>query len=51
MPPSFAADQLQAAEPSPREEFMVMGGVLAGMKGMEEHKDLCPGQVLPLRRK
>jgi hypothetical protein len=51
MPPSFAADQPQAAEPSPREAFMVMAGVLAGMKGVEEDKDLCPSQVLPLHRK
>jgi hypothetical protein len=50
MPPSFAADQPQAAEPSPREAFMVKAGVLAGMKGMEKDTDLCPSQVLPLRR-
>jgi hypothetical protein len=26
-------------------------GVLAGMKGVEEDKELCPSQVLPPRRK
>lgn len=49
MPPSFAADQPQAAEPSPRAGFMVMVG--SGLKGVEEDKDLCPSQVLPLHRK
>ena len=48
MPPSFAADQPQAAEPSPRDGFMVMVG--SGMKGVEKDKDLCPSQVLLLRR-
>lgn len=28
-----------------------LAGVLVGMKNIEEDKDLCPSQVLPLRRK
>ncbi len=37
-----------SGDPATRDD---LEGVLAGMKGVEEDKDLCPSQVLPLRRK
>ncbi len=36
-----------SGDPSTKDD---LEGVLAGMKGVEEDKDLCPSQVLPLRR-
>ncbi len=37
-----------SGDPSSRDD---LEGMLTGMKGVEEDRDLCPRRVLPLRRK
>ena len=46
----LAQAQLDIINGDPSTKDDLEGG-LAGMKGVEDDKDLCPSQVLPLRRK